>query len=567
MTAAISRLIMRGSFSKASLCAAIVGVLIACFMSACSSSSDDSNASNVETDAGEVTDAGTKDGAIGNAGDASPLHVLFIGDSYTYVNDLPGMLTSIAATSGTTPLITTDELVQGGSTLEMLWEAGAPEKIQQGPWTQVVLQGQSLEPLTSLPGNDQSTFQTYAKQFGDLIVAAGAQPALLDTWARAPGDAIYGPYALGDFACPAEMQDELTIAYAKAATLEPKGLLVCAGEAFEEAIAQHPDIVLQQSDFSHPTVAGTYLAASTLYVALTGKPVPEQSAVPAGISASDAATLRDIARVGSNCSQIQLKGAVATSFPQNTDGTRSYDFGTSGLPITMQFQLSNSGGAPVGVHDALTLAPPFSWTTGAYPGGSDPSFCADTIAPGNACFISLTYSGAASATETLTLSFTGDTYLSSASATLKGAATTRALLTVNDAPGFDACNDSDCAASYVGTFPGGTQTLDLYVLNRGGAQADLMAPGTALAAPFAWVGGAFPGGSGSVDTGAPTGMMPYCSSTLDVGAECVISVVFSPSALGTYAGAVDLIYSDAIGELMPNAKRTLTGVAGPQLPP
>jgi hypothetical protein len=534
-------------------------------VAACSSNSEDAADAKTNSDAGSAVDAAA-DGDFGDAGDAATLHVLFIGDSYTYVNDLPGMLTSIAATSGTSPRIVTDELVQGGAVLQDLWEAGAPEKIAEGPWTHVVLQGQSLEPLTSIPGNDQSTFMTYAKQLEDLIVAAGAQPALFDTWARAAGDTIYAPYALGDFACPAEMQDELTIAYAKAATLEPKSILVCAGEAFKEAITEHPEIVLQQADFSHPTVAGTYLAASTFYVALTGKPVPDQSAVPAGISAADAAALRDIARVGSNCSQIQLKGAIATSFPQNADGTRSYDFGTSGLPITMQFQLSNSGGASVGVA-ALALAPPFSWTSGgAYPGGSDSTFCASAIAPGTTCFISLTYSGASSATENLTLDFTGETYLPSASATLVGAATTRAYLTVNDTPGFDSCNDETCAASYVGTFPGGTRTLDLFVLNRGGAPVTMLGAGNAIAPPFAWANGAFPGGSGSIDTGS-TGMIPYCTSTLAVGAECAITIAFSPSALGTYAGAVDLTYADATGALAPNAKRTLTGKCGPPLPP
>lgn len=530
-------------------------------MAACSPDSEDADGAKAEPDSGATSDRDAS-GVVADAGDSPPLRVLFIGDSYTYVNDLPGMLTSIAATSGTSPRITTDEVVQGGATLEDLWEAGAPEKIREGTWTQVVLQGQSLEPLTSIPGNEQSTFQTFAKQLGDLIVAAGAQPALFDTWARASGDPIYSQN--GYFACPAEMQDELTIAYAQAATLEPKSLLVCAGEAFKEAIAQHPEIVLQQSDRSHPTVAGTYLAASTFYVALTGKPVPEQSAVPSGLSEADAAALRDIARVGANCSQIQLKGAISTSFPQNADGSRSFDFGTSGRPITSTFQLSNSGGAPVGIHDGLTLADPYSWTSGAYPGGSDPGFCGDALAPGSTCTISITFSGASSATGTVTLDFSGDTYQPSASSALHGVGTDRAFLTVSDAPGFFSCTDADCAPSYVGTYPGGTSTLDLYVLNRGAAPVTSLAADASMSAPFAWAGGAFPGGTGSVAFGSTT--LPYCTGTLDVGATCVVSIAFSPSALGTYAGAATLAYSDASG-VLPDATRTISAMCGPQLPP
>jgi hypothetical protein len=545
-----------------------VGAFVACFASACTVISGDLTSGDAGIADGGVSGDQEPDAELADASVEAPLHILFVGDSYTYVNDLPGMLASIAATSGTSPSITTDEVVQGGATLEDLWEAGAPQKIQQGSWTHVVLQGQSLEPLTSLPGNDQSTFRTYAKQLGDLTRANGAQPAFFATWARAAGDPIYSAYPFGDFACPAEMQDELTIAYAQAAAAEPTGLLVCAGEAFQEAIAQHPEIALQQSDLSHPTVAGTYLAASTFYVALTGKAVPAQSAVPAGLSATDAAALRDIARVGSKCSQIHLKGAIATSFPKNADGSLSYDFGTAGLPITAQFQLFNSGGATVGIQDALTLAPPFSWTSGnAYPGGADANFCGRSLAPGSTCTISITYSGASSATGKLTLDFTGDTYLAHAVATLHGAATSRALLTVSDGPGFFSCTDATCGASYFGGSPGLTSTLDLFILNRGGAAVTSLAGGSLSSAPFSWAGGAFPGGTGSIETGSPGETIPYCTSTLDVGAACAITIAFSPSALGAYSGAVDLSYADGVGAVAPNAKRTLAGNSSEPRPP
>src|ERR1019366_6178160 len=153
-----------------------------------------------------------------------------------------------------------------------------------------------------------------------LIVGAGAQPTLFVTWARAAGDPIYSPLPYGSFVCPAEMQDELTIAYEKVAQLWPRSILACAGEAFQRSLTRFPGIVLQQSDLSHPTVAGTYLAASTFYVALTGKPVPAQSDVPAGLSAEDAANLRDVAQVGSDCAAVELKGAIASNFPGSTDG-------------------------------------------------------------------------------------------------------------------------------------------------------------------------------------------------------------------------------------------------------
>ena len=67
-------------------------------------------------------DAGTtmtpQDGGM-TGGDAGPatLHVLFIGNSYTYVNDLPGMLQHISETAGVPPNILTQQVTVGGATL------------------------------------------------------------------------------------------------------------------------------------------------------------------------------------------------------------------------------------------------------------------------------------------------------------------------------------------------------------------------------------------------------------------------------------------------------------------
>jgi hypothetical protein len=122
------------------------------------------------------------------------------------------------------------------------------------------------------------------------------------------------------------------------------------GPAFQLAISQYPSIALQQTDFSHPTVAGTYLAACTFYVALTGRPVPTQSAVPDGLGAEDAAHLRQIAQIGTNCSGVTPKeaavlnaiqalsdykdgqpdgGSAAASSGGELDG--GFDFGRAGI--------------------------------------------------------------------------------------------------------------------------------------------------------------------------------------------------------------------------------------------
>ena len=411
-------------------------------------------------------------------------------------------------------------------------------RIMKGGWTHVVVQGQSEEPLQALALG--TGFSDYANAFDDLIVQAGARPALFATWARAAGDPIYAPLPNGTFVCPAEMQDELTIAYEQVAKLQPRSILVCAGEAFQRAVAKYPAIALQQSDRSHPTVAGTYLAASTFYVALTGHPVPAQSEVPAGLSAEDAAHLRDIALVGSDCADVKLQGAIASTLEETTDAGPPFDFGTAGTTIPTQIELTNTGGAPVGISDGMSLAPPFEWTaSGAYPGGSGAGFCTATLAPGDSCTVSVTYTGATSATGLLTLDFSSG-YLPRMTSPLKGSATQRALVTVSDGPGFFACTDS-CGPSGVSSSPGVPTTVDLFVINRGAVPVTALGEGTPLAAPFAWAGGAFPGGVGSVSVGSPGVTYPFCSAaTLGVGEQCVVAITFSPTTTGMLNGAVNL---------------------------
>ena len=553
-------------------------------------------------DAGSPPDAGDA-GSRGSAPDAgdgadagpSALNVLFIGDSYTYVNDLPGMLSQIAATAGIPPTISTSQVVQGGATLEVQWTNGiAQTQIEQGHWTHVVLQGQSQEALFY---GDYPDFYTYGERFENLIVDAGARPTSFVTWARAAGAPDYTPSYEGYYFSPGEMQDQLTYAYAKLAQPWPNGVLACAGEAFRRAIQQYPGIALQQSDFSHPTVAGTYLAACTFYVALTGQAVPAQSAVPAGVSPQDAASLRGVARVGANCADVESKAFVlwgdgiqngqSPLILPNPDGgpefASPFDYGTAGSSITSYFLLTNFGAGVAGIEDGFTLAPPFSWSGDAgYPGGSGmvalngwPSypFCSSSLGPADAgdappqCVVAVSYSGQTTGSGTLTLNLT-NAYQSGFTRELQGTATSRALLRISEDPGEFGCTDASCGPV---TFLGAGYR-NLLVRNRGGSPTTSLSVGMPLAPPFSWGlpgdGGAFPGGAG---LGSVAGQSyDYCTmQTLGAGQQCVVTVNFLPIADGgTFMGAVNLAYSDATGLVTPNANRNIEGQSSlPTFPP
>jgi hypothetical protein len=545
-------------------------------------------------DAGAPADADA--GYPADASDAGPtaLNVLFIGNSYTYVNDLPGMLAQIAATAGTPPTITTAAVTQGGATLEELWEGGvAQTQIGAQAWTHVVLQDESGQPLV-----DSSDFVTYAQRFESLIVDAGARPTLFVTWARAAGDQRYEPIPYGYFLNPGEMQDELTAAYASLARQPPYSLLACAGEAFRRSMEAYPEIVLQQSDFSHPTVAGTYLAACTFYVALTGQPVPAESAVPAGVDAQEAANLRDIAQVGSSCANVQPKAFVLWSdatwinptFPAPDGGLQfegPFDYGTAGTSIPNYFVLQNFGISAAGIADGMTLSPPFAWSDGVgFPGGSGMvtlddgmtyPFCSSSLGPSNIfvgpnemCVLAVSYTGATTGSGLLTLNLT-NAYESSFARQLQGTSTSRALLQVSGAPGFFGCSNDACNGdAYATMSPEGVVAANFLVSNRGALPTTSLGVGTPLVPPTYWgpsgAGGAFPGGTGtgqlhgaSLQGVSITYPMSYdyCTTqTLDPGQQCIVTVSFAPSdprCRWSDSTAVNLAYSDAIGPVSPNA--------------
>ena len=227
-------------------------------------------------------------GADQDAGPFEALHVLFIGNSYIYVNDLPGHVNTLAATAEVSPTIDVSEVTVGGATLADHWNgADAQPAIAKGDNTHVVLQGQSVEPIFAPAG-----FQQYGALLADAATAAGAKPVLYETWARKAGDPIYDDPLSGG--SPDAMQDGLSAAY-EALAKDTGAAVAPVGEAWRVAWTTHPEIELYQADGSHPTPSGTYLAACVFYIVLTGHPLAPASAVPADVPAADAATLRQIA--------------------------------------------------------------------------------------------------------------------------------------------------------------------------------------------------------------------------------------------------------------------------------
>lgn len=188
--------------------------------------------------------------------------VLFIGNSYTSVNNLPAIISDIAISKGKE--ISYDTQLQGGATLQThASNASTYTKINSKPWDYVIIQAQSQEP--SFPDTQVDT-QTipYAIQLADSIYANNYCTDVLFymTWGRENGDPQWGPISTYE-----GMQMRLRNAYVRMKD-SVQGSVAPVGMAWWDVRNNAPTIQLYAADESHPSYEGSYLAACTFYASL-----------------------------------------------------------------------------------------------------------------------------------------------------------------------------------------------------------------------------------------------------------------------------------------------------------
>jgi hypothetical protein len=222
----------------------------------------------------------------GNDGPSTPaMHVLFIGNSYIFVNDLPNTFAALAR-AGNHP-VSTDMAAVGGATLQQhLGMSQTRNKLAAERWDYVVLQEQSVIP--AIPSLRKAQMYPAVRQFAQIIRAQGAQPVLLLTWGRRDGlrEAGYRDYQT--------MQAQLTTGYMTIAD-ELNVCVAPAGVAWQTAAAQKAGMALWQADGSHPSDRGSYLAACIVYATLF-RESPVGLPPSTGLSVEAARGLQIIAR-------------------------------------------------------------------------------------------------------------------------------------------------------------------------------------------------------------------------------------------------------------------------------
>lgn len=214
-------------------------------------------------------------------------NILFVGNSFTYVNELPKMLQAVATYAGED--IFAESVVRGGAYLHEFadpeHELGQKlnEMYHSRKWDYIVLQDQSFN-----PARNPEDFLTSAERLCHMM-NNGEKILFYGTWAYRDNTEKLSSTGM----TYTKMLDALTASYQKAADIQ-NGILVPVGDAFALSTEKYPEIDLYAADDYHPSVCGTYLAMCLFYKAIFKK-IPESSMIHAEMTVEQGKALREIA--------------------------------------------------------------------------------------------------------------------------------------------------------------------------------------------------------------------------------------------------------------------------------
>jgi len=195
------------------------------------------------------------------------LRVLFVGNSLTAANDLPGLVRTIARAAGRS--VETLGIVAPNYALEDHWRAGVPERIRAlRPDVVVFQQGPSSLRESRL------NLLAWTDSFAPVVREAGATPAFLMVWPEVQRAHVF---------------DDVRDNY-RAAAERAQGLFLPAGEAWRPLVGALGGSLADEGpdpygpDGFHPSFGGSVLAAYVVVRVLCGAPV---GGLPADMVPSD----------------------------------------------------------------------------------------------------------------------------------------------------------------------------------------------------------------------------------------------------------------------------------------
>lgn len=213
--------------------------------------------------------------------------ILFIGNSFTYFNDMPGIFSTLCEGAGIP--VQVESVVKGGWYLSRYAD---PEnemhpailEAAQKEWDYVILQDQSFNPA----GNKED-FLAAAKKLAALFPCR-KKLVFYQTWAYEEGSVKLESTGM----TYEQMHESLRDAYLEAAK-ENNALCAPAGDAFRLAHDQYYyKFDLYRGDAFHPSILGSYMIACTFFGTIFNKS-PLDCITPKGVAVEHAHTLRKLA--------------------------------------------------------------------------------------------------------------------------------------------------------------------------------------------------------------------------------------------------------------------------------
>ncbi|MEE8316858.1 MAG: DUF4886 domain-containing protein, partial [Syntrophobacteria bacterium] len=202
-------------------------------------------------------------------GNNRTVRVLFIGNSLTAVNNLPGMVADIAKSHGYKMIY--DAYTPGGARLaQHAADAKVLEKLREQPWDFVVLQEQSQFPGFSHKQLSTDVFP-YAKRLAEAVKEAHRHTSVVFymAMARRNGDPA-NKHVSPELLTYEGMQKRVNRCYLEMAK-DNRGLIAPVGEVWKTIRRQNPNFDLYSDDI-HPNKTGTYLAACVFYATFFRSP-------------------------------------------------------------------------------------------------------------------------------------------------------------------------------------------------------------------------------------------------------------------------------------------------------
>jgi len=194
---------------------------------------------------------------------------VFFGNSYTFFNDLPSLVSDFADSMGDT--LTYSSNTPGGYTLQShSTNTQTLNLINQGGWDYMILQEQSQRPSFPISQVLTSVFP-FAMTLDTTFKSSNScgRTVFFMTWGRENGDATN--CAAWPPVCTYDGMDSLLHLRYRMMADNNKALLSPVGALWHYLRDNYPNIDLYDADQSHPSLAGSYAAACSFYTIMFEK--------------------------------------------------------------------------------------------------------------------------------------------------------------------------------------------------------------------------------------------------------------------------------------------------------